>query len=380
MYDEDSNSLRVNGQLIKYIFDTIDIQKYKYEIIASQNDLEKISLNKISFVSPNFIGKNCFLVFTKLGSNFYSFIVDKKQLSYSFDKLNFSKIDVIQCNALVDTQLFDGTIFDGIYYTKNNINHKYIISDVYQFRGNDYSNIRIDLKLYEINEYLNAIKNIHNNYQKSFNTNISIELTVNNIRKIAFIEDIVAEINTPVNGVQIRGLCFYPEKSSIKLLFMFNKTPVHKNNIQQIVNPCVNTIVTKKTQEIKHSKCTQHSVFIAKSEDPIYAILEMKPTDTVDIYNLYAVEKVHVNGETKLRKKKMDIAFIPSIDKSIWCRKIITESPSSTVFVKCIWRNNKNKWEPIELNTKVKLPCLIDDIMKDFVEIIESDSDSDNEA
>ena len=75
----------------------------------------------------------------------------------------------------------------------------------------------------------------------------------------------------------------------------------------------------------------------------------------------------------------MDIAYIADIEKSLWLRKVINQSPKKSVFVKCTWRDDKKKWEPLELNTKVKIPSLMEDVRHDLVEIEVSDSDSGDE-
>ena len=47
------------------------------------------------------------------------------------------------------------------------------------------------------------------------------------------------------------------------------------------------------------------------------------------------------------------------------------------IFVKCIWRNDKKKFEPFEV-ADVKLPSLIDDIKKKMIEIeIDNTDDED---
>jgi hypothetical protein len=91
---------------------------------------------------------------------------------------------------------------------------------------------------------------------------------------------------------------------------------------------------------------------------------------------MYAVEKVQNGGITKLRKYQMDIAYISSIKKSEWVRDIINDSPKGSVFVKCIWRDDKHKWEPLELVKNVRLPSLMDDILEKIHVMEESDSDS----
>ena len=127
---------------------------------------------------------------------------------------------------------------------------------------------------------------------------------------------------------------------------------------------------------MKKAKSILKKMYVAKTHEPIYAVLEMKATTTADNYKLFAVEEVKVDGTTRLKKCQMDIAYIANMNKSKWCRDITTDSHRGSVFVKCIWRDNKRKWEPLELKDDVKLPSLMEDIRKNIVEMEQSDSDS----
>ena len=56
---------------------------------------------------------------------------------------------------------------------------------------------------------------------------------------------------------------------------------------------------------------------------------------------------------------------------------LINNSPKGSVFVECLWRDDKRKWEPLDINTEVRLPSLMSDIRENIVEMEEMDSDSD---
>jgi hypothetical protein len=151
----DSIRKDINQQLIKYIYSTIDISKFKYEMIEYETDMTKFISGKYS-LSGNFSGKNCLLIFTKLKTKFYSFLIDRKQLSYSFNKLNMDNVNIMRCNAEVESSIYNGTILDGTYIKKNDENI-FVITDIYYFRGSDYTNLNLDMKLLEITHYLESI-------------------------------------------------------------------------------------------------------------------------------------------------------------------------------------------------------------------------------
>jgi hypothetical protein len=372
----------INQELIKYIYTTLDISQFKYEILKYEDQLNKFT-SDVYHIAPNFNGKNSFLVFNKINSRYYSFLVDRKQLSYNYEKIDIDNVFIHHCNVDIDLSLYNGTIFDGIYIKKGDI-HEYIITDVYYFKGTDYTSNKLTHKLFEVKLYLDNIGVQIRCNQNKINNRTNLTLTVN---EICDIKDIRNYVNTYTkkynNKYQMRGLCFYPDISGIKLIHLFSNTNNNTTNINKILvhdtqsdNSSSNKNNNYKTSNLKRSNRLVKKVFIAKNNAPVYTILEMKATSIVDNYKMYAVEKVQNGGITKLRKYQMDIAYISSIKKSEWVRDIINDSPKGSVFVKCIWRDDKHKWEPLELVKNVRLPSLMDDILEKIHVMEESDSDS----
>lgn len=372
-YNESKNDI------IDYIYQVVDLSQYRYDVIRYEGHLSKFLANKY-YVSPNYYGKNCFLVFTKLKNKYYSFMIDRKQLSYTRDKVNANDVFIFHCNAEVDMSIYSGTIFDG-NYVKNGNSHEFIITDVYMFKGANYAHINLEHKLYEIELYLDNI-NIATN-KEHFNDKINLSLSINKIYNLVNIRDFV-ENQIPIieKTHQTKGLTFYPEFSGVKLLFLpENEQTLQNNPVNQHINQTIkhdNNIVkqTNDNNQYNQTKSNIKKYFTSKTNEPVYAILEMKTTRTVDNYKMFAVEQINVDGVTKLKKYQMDIAHVPNIDKSKWCQKITTESPTGCVFVKCLWIDDKNKWEPMEVVTNVKLPSLMCDIRKNIVEFEQSDDES----
>src|SRR5690606_8011954 len=103
-----------------------------YTILQSKADLSNNMLSNRYYLSGNYSGNNCFLVFTKHDGRYYSFLVDRKMLAYSYDKIDWSKLRITNVNTMVDQSIYDGTIFDGIYFSRGDIS-KFTITDIYRF-------------------------------------------------------------------------------------------------------------------------------------------------------------------------------------------------------------------------------------------------------
>jgi hypothetical protein len=400
-----------NRDLIKYIYSTLDISQFKFDILRYEQQLSKFVTGKY-FVSPNYQGKNCLLVFTKLKAKYYSFLIDRRQLSYSMDKVNFDEVYIHHCNIDVDLSIYGGSVFDGVYVRKGN-QHEFIITDVYMFKGADYTGNKLNHKMFELEMYLNNINAQTRQVRDRINAKTNLELKINKLHDIMDIRKFVdTDIKIYEKDYQVKGVCFYPEISGMKLIHLFD-TP-HDDDQQRFTRH--RSVDNMDTQDkignqgsyqhkpskspdskyvrddsdnhssprnndvsMKKAKGLVKKVYVAKTNDPVYAVLEMIATKTSDNYKMFAFEQIKSGSSTKLKKCQMDIAYIPDIKKSKWCRDIITNSHRGSVFVKCIWRDEKRKWEPLELKDDVKLPSLMDDIRKNIVEMEQSDSDSDED-
>ena len=155
MYKSNSINLddKLTKQLVGRIYAETDLSKFRYEMLNYENDLQKILKNKY-FVSINFFGTNCLLVFTKVLDKFYSFTVDRQTLSYNFSKVDFSKVKLNLVNIHLDDNIYNGTIFEGILVKRYNMDDVYIISDVYKFCGKDMTKEKLNIKFLNIVGYL----------------------------------------------------------------------------------------------------------------------------------------------------------------------------------------------------------------------------------
>lgn len=408
-------------QLVGRIYAETDISKFRYDMLNYEQDLQKL-LKQQYFVTINFCGINSLLVFTKFHDKFYSFTIDRQSLSYNFSKVDFSKTKINLVNIAMDDQIYNGTIFEGILIKRKDLDDLYIISDVYKFCGYDISTEKLNIKLFKIVEYLKS------NYNKNLNSN-NIELEVNKLFEINKFDYFCNEILPKQRTLKYRGICFYPEISDTKLVFMINndtknndiinndlknnnlrnnnfrnndiknnysrnnylknnnthldntlndntKNKFKENNlIESNTNLLVNDInknSSDNTKEKVYDK-KQKITYINTSDEVVIAVLEMKSTDNPDVYKLYCVQKQIIDSRTVYKKISMGIAHIKSIDMSHKFRTLFLNKKS--ILMNCKFINENSKWEPIDVNSTVKIPTFIEEIENKLAILEDTDSD-----
>ncbi len=353
-------------QLVGSIFAQQNISNFKYEVIQYESDLSKLIRQKF-FTSINFCGTNSLLVFTKISGKHYCFTVERQTLSYNFSKIDYSKVKIDMRNLKLDIDIYQGTILDGILVKQSKKEDLFIISDVYKFCGVDYTKSKLDDKLKMIIKYLQE------NYNQEHIEN-NMMLSVNKIFPINQTEHVVNNVLPSIKNLKARGLCFYPEISETKLIFLFNnnvnttKTADKEDNgskDDKFKDDKIN-IKVDKVSEDKEGKYK----YVNTSKKPVYAILEVKSTPNIDVYKLNAVERIVIDGKKVLKRVPMGIAYISGIEQSHKMNKIFAQEKK--VLMKCKFLNDKSKWEPIELDKSVQHPTLMDDI---DLEILEESDD-----
>lgn len=338
--------------IIKYIYESIDLKKYKYTLLKYEDDLARLESEKY-YITPNYNGLNSLLVFKKIRQKYFSFIIDRKTLSFNYNQLNINKVKIIKVNISLDEKIYDGSIFDGVllYGKDKNRNKIFIINDMYFFNNKDKQQELIMNKIIQLNTYL----------KKNYKPDKDLDNTILNVNKLYNIKNIKELINIYIPNSyyknSIKGVCFYPEISGMKLIFLFNNTyrensPQQSNKEAPIFFNNRNNINNKNL-----SNNTQSNDFIFSKKNKT-AIFKMKSTKMVDVYNLFAAKKINYKGKNAIVLKKHDIAYIPTKEMSIYFQKIFYSKDS--IMVQCEYCSTKNKWIP----KKVIDASLPDDIDK----------------
>lgn len=382
---------------IDHIYNSVDLSRFKYRLLEFKPELDIFKKEKF-FVSPNYSGSNCLLIFAKIKDKYHQFLVDRKSISYNRKKVNFDQVKLTFINLKLDVNIYKdrGSIFDGIFVQNKN-NKIFIVTDIYMLKGQDMTNTKLDTKLLQLSTYLDS------KYNKTDRDN-DFKLMVNELTDLKDIDTLINKTIPEAKDFLIKGICLYPEypgskklddetELGIKRIFMFDNKSRETNtndysNQNQNQNQNRNFSQRSDTQRNKLSdspglayqksdtkiksmdpqiiipthKKVEKQIYIPKSGslDTNY-IFEMKKTETVDVYNLNIGEPTIKDGKQLLKKIKVGLAFVSGLERSKWCQNIIEEN-NGKVLVHCKFHDEKQKWEPIGV-ADAKRPSLATEFM-----------------
>lgn len=398
-------------QLINFIYDRVNLSNFKYDSLEVESELPQL-ISKNYYVSANFSGSSCLLVFAKIKDKYHQFLVDRKTLSYNVKKVDIKNVKIIPVKINLDLDIYQGSIFDGIFVQGKN-DRTFIITDVYLFKGQDQTKSHLNSKLFTIKTYLES------NYKDDKNNDLTV--TVNMIFPMDKTRHLIENVIPKIKNFLIRGICFYPEISGTKLLFKFgnenennlkqptnqlnqsnqqnqsnltfslfqkkqnmnsNNNKLYQNNtdqnftnkdIQNMNNEGVSDSESNKNDSLKNSpikneiipkapeikKIVKHFYVPKEGKEDTSYVFEMKKTENIDVYKLSILERIEKDSKKYWKRKQACLAYIPNISRSKWCEKIMEEN-DGTVMVNCKFYKDKNKWEPITISTESR-PSTIND-------------------
>ena len=379
-HDQTSND-DLQKQLVGVIYSLNNISKFRYEQIQYESHLSKLLRTKF-FASINFCGTSCLLVFTKLSGKFYVFTVDRSTLSYNFNKIDYSSIKMDMRTLRLDPTIYMGTIFDGILIKIHGKEDVFVISDVYNFKGIDYTSTKLEDKLELIKDYLRE------NYDETQIEN-NIRLVLNRLYPLEKTGYLVEKVMPTIKEFKFRGLCFYPEISECKQIFLFNNeektnNPVNKDSQRDTRENRENreTIDTRENRGTRDTRDTRENresqrerdtkqdfiKFVNTSDKEIIVTLEVRTTTNPDVYNLFCVDRIIEDGKKILKRVNLGTAFIPGIEVSHKLGRIFNTSNTKAILMKCRFNDSKSKFEPLEIDHEAKIPTLLSSIDLDQIE------------
>ena len=309
------NDLDFKNKIIDYLFNLIDLSKYRYNMLENTQQLQFLKTNN-HYVSPNFKGFNYFLLFYKFSNKDkepypYCIAIDKKNLSYHRNTIDVKKIFMYKLKVMASSAIFRGTLFD----TKL-IKNIMLVKDCYYVMGNSL----IDMDMNDKMIYLDTI--IANQFQKEYSTNF--KLKINKLYEYSMLNDIITNI-IPKCELEITGLVFYPHKSGISYIYTDKKPTEKNNNVNIVSNESYNMI-----HEIKEFLSSRTYSY---ENGNIKKVLIIEPSDITDVFYIYENDD------------KIGIAHIPNYKVSTYCRENIKEK----VKCLCIFNKQFNKWIPLKV-------------------------------
>lgn len=349
----DKNKLTYNDKkdIINYIYSKINISKYKYKLLEYNYDLEEFNPKEKYYVSANFSGFNNLLVFCKIRNNKYSVLVDRKSLSFNYEQIKIEtvKMDIINIH-IDDYSIYNGTIIDGIYIKHDKRNENFfVITDLFEFKGEICENDKINNKLTRIETYLKY--NIKNNKSK-------LTFSINKLYELEQIDKLIHEDIFNTHDFHVRGISFFPEVSNTKLIYVFNPK---KDILNKTISNGLKNLKNNSDELVREANYESNKKIIKKfivknnlpNKNVEFNILLLK-TNIVDVYKLY------INNINKL--KKIGIAYIPTKECSIMVKTAFSNTNKDKLIFKCKLNLNKNKWTPIQYLDNILTPDSLKDI------------------
>jgi hypothetical protein len=299
----------------------------------------------------------------KKDGNYYSYLVDRRSISYNRNTLKKSSVRFTEIKLSVDLKLYEGTIIDGVLIdtendkiiskgeTKSN-KMMFMVSDVFTFCGKSLLSMNYKKKMFIIgtmlSEYIDKNKVNSNN----------IELFVSRPFEINQGSDLFAEyINPYSKKYNIKGLTFYPENSGAKIIYLFDKQDDKFKfdlvNRKATINSNAKTDDNLQLLESSETK----KIFKFELVDPeciddIVIKLEMRKTGISDVYKLYGI----FHNLDKYIKKRIGIAYIPTYELSLKSKMFFINSESK--IMNCKFNSYKGKWIPIEESSVQKIDII----------------------
>jgi hypothetical protein len=330
-HDNDNEYLEddfTKQQILEYLYNTIELSNYKYKLIEYEYDLPLLK-EKPYFVSPNYNGIHSLLIFIKIKEKFLSFIIDRRTLTYNLKQIDYGKVKMIPIFYRFNKDIYDGTIFDGVYlYNHIGGTKHFVVNDIYYFRGKNMLGDKMINKILNVSTYLETA-----NQDNNMNNLIFI---VNKLHPLNEIQQLInVYIPKSKYNKSIKGIAFYSEFSGAKLIYLYNNI---SNEEQKIEKP--------------------NEIRLSHIEPGTTKTFKMKKTNIVDVYNLFLGQKLIEDNKKLFKYKNIGIAYVPTKECSFFCKDAFMNCEE--LLMDCKLDVEKNRWIPVKLSENKKRPDLLD--------------------
>jgi hypothetical protein len=312
------NDLDFKNKIIDYLFSTVDISKYRYNLLDSTQQLNFLKSNE-HYVSPNFKGYSYLLIFYKYNNQSYCAAVDRKNLSYHRDKIDIKKVIIYKIKVITSTSIFRGTIMDCKL-----IKNIMIIKDCFQMMGNSI----MDMDMCDKMIYIDGI--MANQFQKDYCSNFTLK--INKLYRYNMLNEVITNI-IPKCSLEIQGLIFIPKQSGVSIIYVDKATQSTEAKVE-ISNTPTNVVSASyhMIHDLKNFLIARDYSYetLGKKKN-----LLIKKTPISDVYDVY---------EQNSNDDKIGIAHIPNIKISQNCYENIKDER----LYQCVYHKEFNKWIPIK--------------------------------
>ncbi len=371
------------NHILDFLYNKIEINEHRYTIIKNIGDVYDLK-NKKFYVSSNSCGINSFIIFYRKDNNYYSFMVDRRSISYNRQSLKKEAVRMTEIKLAVDNKLYEGTILDGVLIdTESNIiaskndqdkpRFQFMVTDVFMLAGKSLITMDYKKKMYLSSNVLNELIEKDNKYN-------NLELYVSRPYELNQLPSLFKDwINPNIKNYNIKGITFYPQYSGSKIIYIFDKQD------EQYKNELISGEAVIQVNEDDNLKLLDPSdkKRIFKFElmnpeciDDIILNLGMRKTIIPDVYKLYGIFSNSTSSEEiQYIKKRIGIAYIPTYVLSLKCKSYFLNSDE--LVMSCRFNTNKKKWVPIDEAEVQKIDIVNNEKRLKIVEQEVFDNDND---
>ena len=353
----------IRNRIIDYLYDHVEINHQRYSILKNASEIYDLR-NKQFYISANSCGINSFIIFMKHNSEYYSYIVDRRSISYNRHTVNKNNVKMFEIKLKVDEKYYNGTILDGIWMDNLGLNNStihFMITDVFMLFG----------KSTMIQNYASKMFTLHN-LMNELPKDVKYKLYVSRPYNLNDAKSLFTEYIYPnIKNFNIKGITYYPECSGTKLIYLFDKEDEQYKNLLFANSEIKTEIKLNEPEEITSNQKRVYKFELIDFEysEKVTHTFEVLKTDTPDVYKLYSFFQTTNNN-----KKFIGIAYIPTYNDSLKCKTLFLNS--NTLIMECVFYPMKGKWIPNCISENQKIDIINKSefikVQEEIVEIVEN--------